>query len=76
LNLKKKNIKEIIHFSSIFEEKKESSYSRKFAKKTSLEEISFVKDEINKIKKDKGNITLYDLDYNENEKDEKGKEII
>jgi hypothetical protein len=76
LNLKKKNIEEIIHFSSIFEEKKESSYSRKFAKKTSLEEISFVKDEINKIKKDKGNITLYDLDYNENEKDEKGKEII
>ena len=43
------------------------------AKKTSLEEISFVKDEINKIKKDKGNITLYDLDFKDNENDEKGK---
>lgn len=67
----KQNIEEIIHFSSIFEEKKESMNSMKKPKGNYLEEISFVeeaqKEESKKNKKEK---SVYDLEYKDSDGNE------
>ena len=65
--LKKKNIDQFIHFSSIFEDKKPNNMTDdekpKYSKNLNLHALSFVEEDIEKKKEIKNSIE--NLDYNE-----------